>query len=44
MNEEVERLKKAGFDGCLAKPIDSDTFGDTLQQIVGGERVWQIVS
>lgn len=44
MNEEVERLKNAGFDGCLAKPIDSDTFGDTLQQIVGGKRVWQIAS
>lgn len=44
MNEEVEKLKSAGFDGCLAKPINSDTFPETLQQIVKGERVWQIVS
>lgn len=44
MNEEVERLKNAGFDGCLAKPIDSDTFPDMLQRIMSGERVWQIVS
>ncbi|MCI0713219.1 MAG: response regulator [Chloroflexi bacterium] len=44
MSEEVELLKSAGFDGCLAKPINSDTFGETLQQIMNGERVWQIIS
>src|SRR5262249_172409 len=26
MNEEVIHLRTAGFDGCLAKPIDIDTF------------------
>lgn len=44
MNEEIARLKSAGFDGCLAKPIDLETFPDTLQQIISGNSVWQIVT
>ncbi len=43
MNEEVEQLRMAGFDGCLAKPIDMDTFPDTLNRILGREHVWQII-
>ncbi|MCL4249164.1 MAG: response regulator [Anaerolineae bacterium] len=44
MNEEVDQLRTAGFDGCLAKPIDMMTFGDTLDLIVRGENVWRIFS
>lgn len=44
MNEEIARLRSAGFDGCLAKPIDLETFPDSLQQIISGKRVWQIVT
>lgn len=43
MNEEVEELRTAGFDGCLAKPIDMDTFPTLLSQIVNGEPVWNII-
>jgi CheY-like chemotaxis protein len=43
MNEEVQALRTAGFDGCLAKPLDLDTFPDAFQRIVGGERVWRII-
>jgi two-component system, cell cycle response regulator DivK len=43
MNEEILQLRTAGFDGCLGKPINSDTFADTLMQIMGGEDVWQIL-
>ena len=42
MNEEVERLRTAGFQGCLAKPIDSDAFPQTLARIRAGELVWEI--
>jgi two-component system, cell cycle response regulator DivK len=44
MNEEIHKLKSAGFDGCIAKPIDFDTFPETLQRIMSGEKIWRIVS
>lgn len=44
MNEEVQQLQAAGFDGCLGKPINVDTFSDTLERILKGEDIWQIIS
>jgi CheY-like chemotaxis protein len=29
-----------GFDGFLAKPLDTDNFADHVQRIMNGERVW----
>jgi len=43
MNEEVQRLRTAGFHSCLAKPIDLDTFPDTFNQILNGETIWRII-
>ena len=43
MNEEVQRLKDAGFNGAIAKPIDQDRFPDTFRRIVAGEDVWRII-
>ena len=43
MNEEVGQLRTAGFDGCLAKPLDMDTFPDTLNRILKGEVIWRII-
>jgi CheY-like chemotaxis protein len=43
MNEEVHRLRTAGFNGCLAKPIDLNTFPDMLNRILSGEVIWRIV-
>jgi CheY-like chemotaxis protein len=43
MNEEVEQLQTAGFNGCLAKPINLDTFPDTFARILNGEWVWRIL-
>jgi two-component system cell cycle response regulator DivK len=43
MSEEVQQLKSAGFDGCLGKPINIDTFPDTLARIENGEVVWRIM-
>lgn len=42
MNEEVKRLREAGFDGVIAKPLDYDTFPGVLRRILRGEQVWHI--
>jgi two-component system, cell cycle response regulator DivK len=42
MNEEVEQLHNAGFDGGIAKPLDQARFPDLLQQILRKEKIWQI--
>ena len=44
MNEEVQQLKEAGFDGCISKPIDMDEFPQMLEAIVQGETLWRITS
>ena len=43
MNEEVQQLRARGFDGCLAKPIDLDTFPEILDHILNGETIWRII-
>ncbi|MBC8098881.1 MAG: response regulator [Armatimonadetes bacterium] len=43
MNEEVERLRMAGFNSCLAKPVDLDNFAETLALILQGESIWRII-
>lgn len=42
MNEEVEQLREAGFDGAIAKPLSIHTFPDLINRIVAGESVWHI--
>jgi two-component system cell cycle response regulator DivK len=42
MNEEINRLKEAGFDGVLAKPLNFRTFPDTLLRILAGEHIWTV--
>lgn len=43
MNEEVARLKSAGFDGVIAKPIDQTKFPSTLERFLRGEQVWRVI-
>lgn len=40
MNEEINQLKAAGFDGVLAKPLSFHSFPDTLDRILAGEKIW----
>jgi CheY-like chemotaxis protein len=40
MYEEVRRLRDAGFDGVIAKPINFDTFPAALGRILSGGQVW----
>lgn len=42
MNEEIHLLQTAGFNGCLAKPVDMDTFPDSVGRILNGETLWRI--
>ena len=42
MNEEVQKLRSIGFNGCLSKPIDLQTFPETLERILDGETIWRI--
>lgn len=43
MNEEIQQLRDAGFNGCIAKPLDMDTFPRSVERILNGEAVWHIV-
>jgi two-component system cell cycle response regulator DivK len=42
MNEEVERLRRSGFDGAVAKPLSIVTFPTLMQRVIAGEAVWHI--
>jgi two-component system, cell cycle response regulator DivK len=42
MSEEVRRLREAGFDGVIAKPINYETFPNALDRILRGEQVWNV--
>lgn len=43
MSEEVARLKRQGFDGAIAKPLNIEAFPDLIARIINGESVWYIV-
>jgi CheY-like chemotaxis protein len=42
MNEEVQRLRLAGFNGVLPKPVDVQRFPEYVAKILAGESVWRI--
>ena len=42
MSEEVERLRKSGFDGAIGKPITLSTFPIVIERIMKGENIWQV--
>lgn len=41
-NEEISLLKKRGFDGAIAKPLNIEVFPNLISRIMDGERVWFI--
>lgn len=43
MNEEVALLRQAGFRGVIPKPLDMETFPDSLHRILNGEHLWRIM-
>ena len=40
--EQMERAKKAGFDGFLGKPLNPDRFPDQIKRLLNGEAVWEL--
>lgn len=42
MAADVQELKRAGFDGLIAKPIRNKIFPELLRRILNGEEVWFI--
>ena len=40
MQEDVQRAREAGFNSFLGKPINGPLFGDYIQRILNGEKVW----
>jgi len=41
-NEEIALLKRGGFDGAIAKPLNIDAFPGLISKIMNGEQVWYI--
>ncbi len=40
--ENLERARKAGFDGFIGKPLDPDRFPEQIRRILRGEPVWEL--
>ncbi len=40
--DEMDKARKAGFDGFLGKPLDPDRFPDQIRRILTGEPVWEM--
>ncbi len=43
MSEEVARLKRRGFDGAIAKPLNIEAFPALISKIINGDGVWYFV-
>jgi CheY-like chemotaxis protein len=42
MNEEVKKLKDAGFNGVIAKPLNYESFPNALRRILDKEDIWSV--
>lgn len=40
--ENLERARKAGFDGFIGKPLDPDRFPQQIRRVLRDEAVWEI--
>jgi two-component system cell cycle response regulator DivK len=40
--DQMNKARRAGFDGFLAKPLDPDRFPDQIQRILNGESIWYL--
>lgn len=38
---EINRTKKLGFSGFIAKPLDMERFSDQITRILNGEPIWE---
>lgn len=42
MNQEVVQLRRAGFNGAIAKPLDFDRFATLIDGVLDGKEVWYV--
>ena len=40
MNTDIEKLRDAGFNGMIGKPVRKNVFPQLLERILDGEAVW----
>ena len=40
--EQMNKARRAKFDGFLGKPLDPDRFPDQIRRILAGEPVWEL--
>jgi two-component system cell cycle response regulator DivK len=40
MKKDIERMRAAGFDGFIGKPINARRFGEWINHSLAGEGVW----
>jgi two-component system cell cycle response regulator DivK len=41
-HENMERARRAGFDGFIGKPLDPDRFPEQVRRILQEEPIWEI--
>ena len=42
MFDDIQKMRSAGFDGMIGKPVSVTTFPDLIRQVVAGESVWHV--
>jgi two-component system cell cycle response regulator DivK len=42
MAADVDRLKRAGFNGLIGKPLRKKMFPEQLEKILAGEPIWEV--
>ncbi|MDH5506332.1 MAG: response regulator [Anaerolineae bacterium] len=40
--EQMNKSRRAGFNGFIGKPLDPDRFPDQIRQILEGDEVWEM--
>jgi len=41
MYDDIRRVKEAGFDSFIGKPVRPARFADQVRQILAGEKLWE---
>lgn len=41
-DSNLQRARKAGFNGFIGKPLNPDRFPDQIKEILQGEEVWEL--
>jgi two-component system cell cycle response regulator DivK len=41
MYDDIRRVKAAGFDGFIGKPVRPARFANQIRQILAGESLWE---